>query len=269
MYGGGCAIEPFKCKGCGGCCRNIKGRIGPKLITPLPPYVFRPRDVAQMTILIRDWELPILQEKAKKLNIELHVSPHLLIWDELSQTSIAFHWQFDHDDCPFLTESNVCLVNDNKPLVCKGYPILVFNLLDSDEMIQIDTGDCPNVVAHPFDVGKRFEVAPIVVFDELYKRYGDNFLAILKSDLARRPFPEMLESLIKDWKIYPAIIDEEIKSKIISSKPQGFMDFLKETNKEAYERIVQQIKELNALDYTTLRSLAIYQTTIYNGKGML
>ena len=147
--------EIFKCKMCGECCRNMRGRTVQKLLPRLPPFVFVAVPLSMQTIGIQEWEIPALNASAKELSIELHIKPSVIFWDEISGTPIATQWNLDHDDCPFLTNQNTCAVHESKPLICQAYPLFFLGIFTREpkEPKILELGDCPNVVDLPFAEG--------------------------------------------------------------------------------------------------------------------
>lgn len=260
----------FNCTLCGNCCRNIRGRLSKEsLIGRIPLQYYINKGLANLTIDVPEWKIDLLKEKARILGINLRIAPTFQIWDDFSQTSIALQWQMDHEDCPFLSKKNLCLINDSKPLTCQSYPVKTQNFIHLDYFetselirdVEIKILDCQNALALSVDIQEQVEIPSQQViliklkyFEEAYARYGNSFLSGLRQELTNYVLSFALKSLAQDWKIYPAIIDEEIKTKILSSQPIGLLKFLKEKDSRLYQKTINQLEEIDSLTYEQLKN---------------
>ncbi|HDD26265.1 MAG TPA: YkgJ family cysteine cluster protein [Acidilobales archaeon] len=92
----------FQCLMCGRCCR-------------LSPITLLPHEVLT------------LSNVAKKLGIDVEFKPSFVVYDELSGKNIVISYamQLVNGKCPFLTETNRCLLHSKyKPYVCRAFPYI-------------------------------------------------------------------------------------------------------------------------------------------------
>lgn len=161
----------FKCLKCGKCCSSIRGRIeeeerkfieenffGKLPITQLVP-------VEKMSLSLWPWEAKNLKDRAKQLGIKANIKPFRAVFDLNQNKSIILSYFLDYDNCPFLDENNNCKVYEDRPLVCKQFPIQTIGL-DKEPVFL----GCPALK----DVNLRK--------DELKSFFGETYEAALKND---------------------------------------------------------------------------------------
>lgn len=242
---------------CGNCCRNMRGRTGEKLPPSLPPYIHVAVPRSEKTIELFEWEVSTLKTKAKQFSLDFKVKPDTMFWDDISETPIVTGWNLDHDDCPFLSNKNLCIVNQQKPLICQAYPLMAFGLLRTDvgEPKEIGLADCPHAVSLPFKEGERIMVKPSVVFRKLFRSYGSTFMGMLRLDFASLFLSQSLIELTKNWLIYPAIIDKTVKKLILSKEPIGLMEHLRNKHSDKERTLQESIRSIYDVDDVFIQRL--------------
>jgi Fe-S-cluster containining protein len=252
-------VKKFECKMCGNCCRNMRGRTERK--SPVyPPYWFSAVPLLEKTLLLLEWEIPVLQERARQLSIELKVVPDDMIWDDVSNVPIVLQWNLDHNDCPFLSENNHCLVNENKPLCCQAYPLMSFGMLKDLDVPDVPKNivfiDCPNIVPiAQLAEGKMMRVRSSTIFKRLFQSYGSAFIGMLRLDAAVMFYSECLKDLVKEWIVYPGIIDEKVMKSLLEEKPVGLLEHLKRKAPNKAKELEKSIREIYDFDSTTLAEI--------------
>lgn len=247
----------FKCKMCGNCCRNIRGRTERTSLPPLPSFVFKAVPLSLMTIGLQEWEISTLRERAEQFSVDLKIKADSILWDQNTETPIATQWNLDHDDCPFLSTENKCRIYDKRPLICQAYPLEAFGLLslDHESKKSISYGDCSNVVPIRFPENTLFRVRPKELFHELFRVYGSSFLGMLRLDSMARFYHEAIYDSIQAKIINPVPINKEIKKAILRGKPIGLLEFLKKRDPERAKNLRSAIDSLYEFDMQRLERL--------------
>ena len=241
----------FKCKHCGLCCKNQRGRweeSKPKL-----PFLYQYTPLRKTSFSVLDWELPLLERKANELSFQLKVLPRLVLWDEIHKISLVLSWTFDYDNCPFLSRNNLCQINNDKPLTCKLYPLFSLSLFDREHRrkeIMIEYSDCPNV----FEIKEKTPQTQSRWFTTLFRAYGNCFVAMLRDEYVDRVQNDLIKDLIGKGKIFPSRINKETIRCIKADKPIGFYDFLRSSYPDLHKEAQNKIQQLYTADYDFLRS---------------
>lgn len=92
----------FKCRKCGNCCTDF-GELG--------------------TLPIFDDEKIIIKQLAEKIGISVEFIPENVMMDEITGTMFCGNWGLKGNPCPFLDENNLCKIYEERPLICKAFPI--------------------------------------------------------------------------------------------------------------------------------------------------
>jgi Fe-S-cluster containining protein len=120
----------FHCLRCGTCCRNL----------------FNDKAGLKKGVTLTKSEKNLFPEKM--------VSPHMAVGMEKPDTIILY--QLNVNDCPFIDQSNKCLIYPNRPLMCQAFPIVnftysgkckFFNFSKFSAKITIDWGEGNQVEA--------------------------------------------------------------------------------------------------------------------------
>jgi len=227
----------------------MRGRVE-KEPPPVPPFIFSAVPRSQKTVLLFEWEIPVLDDRAKQLSVEFKVVPNDMFWDDVSGVPIVLYWNLDHDNCPFLSNENLCLIHEEKPLGCQAYPLMAFGLVNENERRQnVWLLDCPNVAPiGNFKEGKMTKVKVSTVYREAFQAYGSTFVGMLRLDAAGLLLAECLKHLVKEWIVYPAIIDEEVKKSLFRERPVGLLKHLKSKRPDLAEELMNSVKSIYEVD---------------------
>lgn len=96
----------FKCQHCTDCCKDFSNK--EKNIDGLPLF---------------EWEVEKMQNIAKERGTKLIIKPIILVGDKKSGKYICPTFKIPKGPCPFLKE-NKCSIYEQRPLICKSYPIM-------------------------------------------------------------------------------------------------------------------------------------------------
>ena len=143
--------------------------------------------VEQMSLSVWDWEAKRLNKKAKELGIKADIKPFRALFDLNTNKTIIMSYYLDHDSCPFLDEKNLCKAYEERPLVCKQFPIQTVSLEEKPSVMK-----CPAV--EDAKTKTKEEMNPY--FAEIYKYAQKN------DDLIRWQNQKIIE-LLKNKKIRP------------------------------------------------------------------
>lgn len=234
----------------------MRGRTGDRTLPSTSPYMFMAVPPSRKTIGLFEWEVYTLQKKAKQLSLNIKIVPDIMFWDAVSGTSIVTQWNLDHNNCPFLSRENLCLVNDQKPLICQAYPLMAFGLLDvgGNGPKELALGDCPNAVPLPFKEGLT-KLKPSVVFKELFRVYQDTFLGMLRLDAARKLLEETLVELKKEGLIRPAIVDKQVLKALLRSKRIGLLEHLENKYPVMKKSLSQSVNSIYEVDIAFIKQM--------------
>lgn len=216
-----------------------------------PPFIFNAIPISQKTVVLFDWEIPILQKRARQVSVEFNTKPDIMFWDELSSIPVVLQWNLDHNDCPFLSKENYCLAQEQKPLGCQAYPLMAFGLIDTTrrtEPLRIDLMDCPNTVPLPFQMERMTKMRPSTFFEETFKAYGSTFVGMIRLDAAAKLLGESMKALVEKWVVYPGIIDEAIARSLREDKPIGLLDHLRKKQPSIARELEKNIKSIYKVD---------------------
>ena len=232
----------FTCKLCGSCCKNLRGRI--KRSHEISPNLFMAVPMHLKTIPLFEWEVDNLTGEARRLSINLKVKPDIIILDEKSGMPIVLFWNLEHEDCPFLSLNNRCIIHDKKPLVCQSFPLeIIGDLANHQNPFVIRLGDCPNVNRRHY-VDMPILMRRPATSNDLQQAYGETFIGALRFKRGMSLILNLWKNLEKKGMMRSAVISREIMEKILRSKPIGLLKFSQSmgfTAKESFQNEVRQI----------------------------
>jgi len=245
----------FECKMCGACCRNMRGRTYEK--HERIPRVFMAVPPSLRTIGLFEWEVSLLEEKAKELSLSFKAKPDIIFWDELNKIPIVTQWNLDHDNCPFLSNENRCRIHKQKPLICQAYPLMAFGILSGDisSLTRVGLADCPNAVPLPFAKGVPIKIKPSIVFRQLFQAYGSSFLGMLRLDIVTKLLRESLENLLGKGLIRPALLKKKVVKAILRNEPIGLLEYLRNKCPDIERELKEHIESIYEVDITFLKRL--------------
>ncbi len=182
----------FNCIKCGECCSNIRGRIDGDEKEFIESNFFGKMPIVQlvpvdkMSLSLWGWEADKLVERAKELGIDAEIKPFRVVFDLKENKSIVISYFLDHDNCPFLKD-NECLCYEDRPLVCKQFPIQTVSLEDKPVLAK-----CPALK----DVG-------VMRREEMKDYFGESYDAAVKNDSVIEWHNMKVMELIKEGKVKP------------------------------------------------------------------
>lgn len=75
--------------------------------------------------LVFPWEKRSLENMASRRGIKLGFKPWILYKIDENKYVVALYKWIIKDVCPFLTSGNKCGIHEEKPLICKMFPLLI------------------------------------------------------------------------------------------------------------------------------------------------
>jgi len=152
-------------------------------------------EIEKTSLALFEFEVERLKQLAKEKNIVLKIAPLKGVLSS-SGTPVIFNWMLDHDSCPFL-ENNRCLIYEDRPLVCRSFPLYtsVASALEGEKKIMIFPSNlCPSMKA-------TSEISGQMTIDEYSKKlgevYGDIFSDSVKFDLTNFFIEKYIEALMQ------------------------------------------------------------------------
>lgn len=196
----------FVCRGCGKCCRNIKQGDSESSETDMVKVM----DDKGTGIPVMDWELDRIRAGADRLGVFVDLVPHHVLLSSKDDIIVAT-WSLNHNVCPFIGEDRRCRIYEDRPMVCRAYPLSMKRGADGSKGVVVST-DCPGV--------RGLEVKdPQKTFGSTYTscrafyNQGDFMAVVIKSLQDRR-------------QIKPFDIDRKRMRRKYESGHYRFMDFL-------------------------------------------
>lgn len=237
--------------------QNSRGRLGELGVNrQLPPFVYEYTSRYRSTIPLHEWEIPVLKKEATKRQIALKIVPYLTIWDVVNKVPIVLNWTLDHDDCPFLSKDNLCTINDNKPIVCKAYPLHFYGLTkpEPNRKIDIDHGDCPNaVIFDKTDSPEKIRYSYLI--RKLFAAYGSSLVEMLQEEAAVNFEANTLKTMSAECEIYPEPMNKNTEALILSKKPIGLFEIVKRKKPTFYNQANKQINGIYSLSAADLERM--------------
>ncbi len=126
--------EYRECNDCGECCRFV-GRINlnEKEKKTFDDYyfdnfgiIYLPK-LKDITISLFPWEARTFRKIAEKRGVKLNLLPKRAILDSKNKLMIVIDYYVHHDACPFYSEKEFCTAYNDRPLVCKSFPVTKFD----------------------------------------------------------------------------------------------------------------------------------------------
>lgn len=197
-------MEKFVCDMCGECCINLKGLKGDDAMEKYKNikqsvlrFLVGPNEIS---LPIREWEIPKLKELAndKKINLRIRPCTVMLSYDK---GPIIVTWDFDHDICPFL-ENNKCTIYENRPLICQSFPFYetIGSFLRGEDRMQISHLKCHKMINYKEELGEKHMQA-IEWKKKMLEMFGDVFVGSVKSEVAMFMIDNYIEEIVKSGNI--------------------------------------------------------------------
>ncbi len=241
--------EQFSCGGCAtpaACCKgfdvhDIANQLRQRhtAASTGPLYTLMP--VEDVRLPLYSWELFLLRRVAPT---PFQVSPRTAFYDNASNQPLVVSWNLDHDDCPFLDESDRCSIYEHRMMHCRVFP-LSGSGVGEDSLIPSFNTLCPNIIEPPTGQAEHERI------QWMYETYGDSFLWAVQREHMLAWLKKMLrraadEGLIEvrrgeslEW------MREQIDQQ--NGNPVDFFDHLARTDhamKEEIERSMQRWETL-------------------------
>ena len=218
-------MNKFKCNNCGYCCSNF-GPAG--------------------TLPVFHWEMKKLKAIAMEKNISLTFIPENVYYDSISKEIFFINYGMKNMPCPFL-EDNKCSIYENRPLICRSFPIGKNPLFDEKEISSVRSSwfiHCKNYSSKEFieeinnpsiNIAKKIE-RYIEIFGE------ESWNSSFKIEKIKYFLQSEIKKLIKTKKISIKEFDWMDYKK---HKPTNVFDFLVtygNLNKNKKEEILEKFK---------------------------
>lgn len=135
----------FKCgfKDCSAkCCRELRYAIidySYDLDEKRYIHLLVPTDKATIGLTLEEKDK--LESKAKMMGINLLIKPLKCIITK-NDEPIIIKWFIDHDSCPFLDEDYTCRIYEDRPIICRAFPLIPI-IKDIGKRILCKSEFCP------------------------------------------------------------------------------------------------------------------------------
>jgi Fe-S-cluster containining protein len=209
--------DRFECVQCGDCCRRIGKNSKEKASTEDEIILV----LDEGTIEVFEWELERLKSLASKKGINLAVSPCRVVYDTRGDVKIVLTWAIDFDVCPFLSKNNLCTIYENRPSICRAFPILDSNILDimtgRKKSRVVRWGKCNHDLKSEEILSRIGNSNLHDYFEYMYSRYGQMFLANLEMQNIDKDIIEFVKFLCETGVIRP-INKSQVNEAVLRNK---------------------------------------------------
>ncbi|VVB74207.1 Putative zinc- or iron-chelating domain protein [Candidatus Tiddalikarchaeum anstoanum] len=201
-----CRYKECKAK----CCRELRSAIMSydySLDEKRHIHLLVPANKATIGLSLEEKEK--LEERAKELGIKLIINPLKAVITK-DDEPVIIKWFIDHDSCPFLKKDYSCSIYDDRPMICRAFPLIPI-INDINKRIICKSDFCP----HTKDIIVKDDADYKTEFKECYPSYSEvrNF----NDDLERKIKELVNKGLIKRMQMRAAIrIFENYGSRIKS-----------------------------------------------------
>lgn len=201
-------------------------------------------EMKDVSLPLFDWELDKFRDFGKEYQKYVSITP---LWVVLSHKRevVVIAWNVNHDTCPFLSKDNKCTVYQDRPLICRSFPVLscgVGKYLSGENRLNI-------AIATSCRCYKNQEAFTEVtnisgVSKRLFDQFGESFISMAKFEIYNLYIALLLEEAIRKGKI----LQEEVsKSQIHHTLNKGhirLLDFLERekiaTREEVMDGLTRQ-----------------------------
>lgn len=189
----------FTCVKCGHCRENINNSKG----LPFDP-TSKPRDNFKVTLeplstgglVLFPWEREPLIKLAKKMGVKVDIRLSAGLFSKTDKSIVIVEYILHCDKCPFLSNSKTCDIYNDRPLICRTFPIMSTGLIIPKLPI-IVTSSCPN---NQIPNINTLLMSKYEIFEKLFALFGKNFEWALKYD-----------NLVMEWRGYLGKINNHYK----------------------------------------------------------
>lgn len=136
----------FICTQCGECCHiREEKNINKEQENNYFAYMYKSFGIlyfarlSEITINVWPEEKEILEKEAEKKDINISIKPKRGFYNKKDNAFVIIDYFIDHDICPFFDEGKKqCGVYDNRPMICRSYPLLTTNTLGKCRYKKLD-----------------------------------------------------------------------------------------------------------------------------------
>ncbi len=181
--------KKFECLKCGKCCKEF-GTI--KLSSNQNLRGFP----------IFEWERSRLITKAEENNFKLDITPLIEVHDVKTKTNLVLEYHLhlkEKEPCPFL-KNNQCSIYDDRPLVCKSFPIFSLN----PDCIM--SSDCPKM--KDLQIFKKY-----MCKRKMFEMFDENYFVALQKESIIKILIDLIKELEKEGYIKIAKQGDKIRTK--------------------------------------------------------
>lgn len=136
-----CSKEP--CSRCGRCCREFFTDVGlteeedRKIRQSIysTTGIIYPHPVV-MRLCVSPEEAEAMKAEAKNRGIALKIIPNKVVYDSENDKVVVIDFILDHDQCPFVSDENLCSIYGKRPRVCRQFPNIESNMPEIKEKVR-------------------------------------------------------------------------------------------------------------------------------------
>lgn len=235
-------LPKFECTKCGNCCKNLVGSEQDKLDLTPPCYIGSGPMVIlnQPTLLLHPWEIDLFPID--------NVIPLNVLFDIKNNQTIVLNYTLNVKSCPLLDDNGSCKIYNDRPLVCRIYP-MPYQHLEPNQMTieggrsKLCPAEIPLEKLNPLlgmekidDNKYSFKVNKLL--KNLYKRYGDAVVfGLVDQGLLKVSVP-LLMSMQKQGKMKYAFDDYPIRyfvRRVATSQKVGVDKILRKYGLDIHE----------------------------------
>jgi len=236
----------FSCDRCGQCCRGFEKPLKNEGKTQSdidfmdgPLYYYS--NASQLRPALFGWEVELLSH----LNKNFEFTPRTFVYDVKTSKPLVLTYNLNNDRCVFLEEENNCSIYENRPLVCRSFPLVTSGL------------GMAGIVFHRYECPRSFDVElePFMIDSDyaqlMNEKYGGVFLWALVRDDASRWLRKMVFDAERSG-LVELVRNEKRKNvveKIRGETPIDCLGYLKVLRPSMALGVESKTKEFYSIDY--------------------
>jgi Fe-S-cluster containining protein len=158
-------LKVFRClPNCGKCCSRLRNQhleesaieYGRNRTRLARKGLYLLAEASEVTILLEEWEVGWMRDRAAKIGVEFLPTPHMVVIDSLCDDMIVLSWNLGHATCPFLQADLHCGIYDLRPLLCRSFPLDATLQGDALSVVYLGRDLCPAFIERKSEPGKRY-----------------------------------------------------------------------------------------------------------------
>ncbi|MBD3227689.1 MAG: hypothetical protein GF329_05830 [Candidatus Lokiarchaeota archaeon] len=237
--------KKFKCKECGKCCESISKSTKRQCLKNYNKNIetslilFLPYNKAGFCIF--PWEVKNLKRLAGTLGITLEFTPLYGYLSAESNLILNASYTFNSNRCHFLSEDKRCLIYEERPQFCKGFPVIHSGLLTDYFLI----GNCPRKIS---ESSKPLRMSLKDRIMKSYSDYGVVYLDAIKTEILIIETMKLVKLAQDSGNIKLTRISSHDMIDFISYEKKDIVDYSLEEgiiSEETLNSIIQNIKRMN------------------------